>query len=90
VFSDCDYDGSDPLPTDPPPASPGFQSVTDDMSNFAIPRHEGDKPVNVTFLDSSVSATGLKQLWRLKWNTTFDITYQDKINKWPAWMAKYQ
>jgi len=90
VFSDCDYDGSDPLPTDTPPATPGYQSITDDMSNFAIPRHEGNRPVNVSFLDSSVSATGLKQMWRLKWSTTFDTTYQDKVNRWPTWMAKYQ
>ncbi|HUD45300.1 MAG TPA: hypothetical protein VMR33_00645 [Candidatus Baltobacteraceae bacterium] len=90
VFSDCDYDGSDPSDTDPPPSSPGLQSVTDDMSNFSIPRHEGGKPVNLVFLDSSVSATGLKQLWRLNWSTTFDTTYADSVNRWPAWMNNYQ
>jgi prepilin-type N-terminal cleavage/methylation domain-containing protein len=90
VFSDCDYDGSEPEATDAPPASPGYQSITDDMSNYSIPRHEGARPVNVAFLDSSVSATGLKQLWRLKWSTTFDTGYQDRNNHWPAWMAKYQ
>jgi hypothetical protein len=90
VFSDCDYDGSDPSDTDPPPPAPGQQSVTDDMSNFAIPRHDGNRPVNVTFLDSSVNATGLKQLWRLNWSTTFDTTYQDTVNRWPAWMNNYQ
>jgi prepilin-type N-terminal cleavage/methylation domain-containing protein len=90
VFSDCDYDGSQPSDTDPPPSSPGQQSVTDDMSNFSIPRHEGSRPVNLTFLDSSVSATGLKQLWRLNWSTTFDTTYRDSLNSWPAWMNGYQ
>jgi prepilin-type N-terminal cleavage/methylation domain-containing protein len=90
VFADCDYDGSDPSDTDPPPPAPGQQSVTDDMSNFAIPRHDGSRPVNVTFLDSSVNPMGLKQLWRLKWSTAFDTTYQDTVNNWPAWMAGYQ
>ena len=90
VFSDCDYDGSEPQATDAPPNQPGFQSITDDRSNYSIPRHEGARPVNLSFLDSSVSATGLKQLWRLKWNTKFDTTYQDRFNHWPAWMAKYQ
>jgi len=90
VLSDCDYDGSDPSATDPPPPAPGQQSVTDDKSNFSIPRHDGSKPVNMTFLDSSVSATGLKQLWRLKWSTTFDTAYQDQVNRWPVWMMNYQ
>jgi prepilin-type N-terminal cleavage/methylation domain-containing protein len=90
VFSDCDYDGSDPSPTDPPPQTPGFQSVTDDMSNFAIPRHDGGRPVNMSFLDSSINPTGLKQCWRLKWSTSFDTTYQDRVNRWPVWMANYQ
>jgi prepilin-type N-terminal cleavage/methylation domain-containing protein len=90
VFSDCDYDGSDPSATDPPPPAPGQQSVTDDMSNFAIPRHDGNRPVNVAFLDSSINITGLKQMWRLNWSTSFDTTYQDKLNLWPAWMRSYQ
>jgi prepilin-type N-terminal cleavage/methylation domain-containing protein/prepilin-type processing-associated H-X9-DG protein len=90
VFSDCDYDGSDPSDTDPPPPAPGQQSVTDDMSNFAIPRHDGNRPVNVAFLDSSVNPTGLKQLWRLKWSTTFDTAHQDTVNNWPTWMLSYQ
>jgi prepilin-type N-terminal cleavage/methylation domain-containing protein/prepilin-type processing-associated H-X9-DG protein len=90
VFADCDYDGSDASDTDPPPPSPGWQSVNDDMSNFALPRHEGGRPVNVAFVDSSVNPTGLKQLWRLNWSTDFDITYQDKQNRWPIWMRGYQ
>jgi prepilin-type N-terminal cleavage/methylation domain-containing protein len=90
VFSDCDYDGSQPSDTDPPPPVPGQQSVTDDMSNFAIPRHDGNRPVNVAYLDSSVNPTGLKQLWRLNWSTDFDTTYQDQVNRWPVWMAGYQ
>jgi prepilin-type N-terminal cleavage/methylation domain-containing protein/prepilin-type processing-associated H-X9-DG protein len=90
VFSDCDYDGSEPSATDPPPPSPGWQSVTDDMSNFAMPRHDGRRPVNMAFLDSSISPTGLKQLWRFNWSTDFDTSYQDKANRWPVWMRGYQ
>ena len=90
VFSDCDYDGSQPSATDPPPPAPGQQSVTDDMSNFAIPRHDGGRPINVAFLDSSVAPTGLKQLWRLNWSTDFDTSYQDQVNQWPVWMRSYQ
>jgi prepilin-type N-terminal cleavage/methylation domain-containing protein len=90
VFADCDYDGSDPSATDPAPPSPGWQSVNDDMSNFALPRHEGNRPVNVVSLDSSVNPTGLKQLWRLNWSTDFDTAYADRANNWPVWMRSYQ
>jgi prepilin-type N-terminal cleavage/methylation domain-containing protein/prepilin-type processing-associated H-X9-DG protein len=90
VFSDCDYDGSQPSATDSPPPSPGWQSVNDDMSNFALPRHDGNRPVNVAYLDSSVSATGLKQLWRLNWSTDFDTRYADQYDQWPIWMRSYQ
>jgi hypothetical protein len=90
VFADCDYDGSDPSDTDPPPPSAGWQSVNDDMSNFALPWHEGERPVNVAFADSSVNPTGLRQLWRFNWSTDFDVTYQDKQNRWPIWMRGYQ
>jgi prepilin-type N-terminal cleavage/methylation domain-containing protein len=90
VFSDCDYDGSEPSATDPPPPAPGQQSVTDDMSNFAIPRHDGSRPINVAFLDSSITPMGLKQLWRLNWSTSFDTRYQDQMNQWPVWMRSYQ
>jgi prepilin-type N-terminal cleavage/methylation domain-containing protein len=90
VFSDCDYDGSQPSASDPPPPTPGQQSVTDDMSNFAIPRHDGGRPVNVALLDSSINPMGLKQLWRLNWSREFDTSYQDQLNNWPVWMRSYQ
>ena len=91
VFSDCDYDGSEPQQTDAPPLHAGDQSITDDMSNYAMPRHDGNRPINLTYLDSSVNATGVKELWRLKWNTTFDTTFRDKLNiPWPAWMKNLQ
>jgi len=90
VFADCIWDGSEPKDTDALPTGPGLQNTASDMSDFCIPRHQGKRPVNMAFVDSSVRIVGLKELYRLKWSTTFDTTYQDQVNRWPAWMNSYQ
>jgi prepilin-type N-terminal cleavage/methylation domain-containing protein/prepilin-type processing-associated H-X9-DG protein len=89
LFADYNYDGSQPVDTDPPPAAANQQSQTADMSNVCITRHDGRNPVNISFLDSSVNPVGLKQLWRLNWSTSFNTTYQDQLNRWPTWMNQY-
>jgi prepilin-type N-terminal cleavage/methylation domain-containing protein len=88
LFADCAYDGSQPLDTDQPTPQPNQQSITDDMSNYCITRHDGRSPVIISFLDSSVRPVGLKQLWGLNWSTTFDPTLQNS-RTWPAWMLSY-
>ncbi len=90
LFADCLWDGSKPIQTDAPPTGPGLQNTSSDMTDICIPRHPGNKPVNMAFIDASVRTVGLKELYRLNWSTTFDTTYQDKLNKWPAWMNGYQ
>ena len=61
-------------------AGPGLQNTASDMSDFCIPRHPSNKPVDMAFADSSVRIVGLKELYRLQWSTTFDTTYQDKVD----------
>ena len=88
LFADCAYDGSQPLDTDQPTQQPNQQSITDDMSNYCITRHDGRTPVVISFLDSSVRPVGLRQLWRLNWSTTFDPNLQNS-RIWPAWILSY-
>ncbi len=90
VFADCMWDGSQPKQTDAPPTGPGLQNPASDMSNFCIPRHNSKRPLTMTFVDASSRYVGLKELYRLKWSTTFDIYYQDQVNRWPRWMSGYQ
>lgn len=64
------------------------------MAPFCINRHHDN--VNALFLDWSVRRVGLKELWTLKWDRTFDtagpwtkaggVTPED----WPRWMRKFK
>jgi len=90
VFSDCIWDGSEPRHTDPPPNQPDTFDTTSRMQNFTVLRHPGRRPVNMSFVDSSVRIVGLKELYRLKWSLIFDTAYQDQQNRWPVWMNSYQ
>ncbi len=92
LFADCIWDGSQPKQDDTPPPAPGTQVMTanGDMSDFTIPRHDSNKPLDFCFADGSVRKVGLRECWRLQWSTVFDITYQDKINRWPPWMNGFQ
>jgi prepilin-type N-terminal cleavage/methylation domain-containing protein len=92
LFGDCMWDGSQPKDDDTPPPAPGTQVTTanGDMSNFTIPRHDSNKPLDFCFADGSARKVGLKECWRLQWSSVFDITYQDKINRWPSWMNGFQ
>lgn len=90
VFADCMWDGSNPTQTDALPTGPGIQNTASDMSDFCIPRHAGARPVNMSFADSSVRIVGLKELYRFNWSTVFNTSYQDQVNRWPAWMGGYQ
>ncbi len=92
VFADCMWDGTAPMQTDTPPPKKGVQvsGANGEMSNFCIPRHAGRRPVDMSFADSSVRIVGLRELWRLKWNQTFDIDYRDRLNSWPGWMLSYE
>jgi prepilin-type N-terminal cleavage/methylation domain-containing protein len=87
LFADCVWQGSNPAPTDPPPTVSGDCAVGAAMGSFSIPRHTGRTPVNMTFIDCSVSTVGLRQLWQLPWSQTFDPAMAPVL--WPAWMKSY-
>ncbi len=64
-----------------------------EMMHFAIDRHNSVN--NHAFLDWSVRAVAIKELWKLKWHRTFETNgYWTKAggiqpSAWPAWMRKY-
>lgn len=89
VFADSVFDGSGPTHLDAPISNKGWFSSGNNMSNFSIPRHDGRKPVNIAFSDSSVRKVGIKELWTLKWNRSFDTSYRSTLNSWPTWMGAY-
>ena len=93
VFGDAVWDGTGPFDTDKPVTHKGWTASAGSaagMSNFSIPRHPGRMPVDMAFLDSSVSAVGIKQLWSLRWSRSFNTSYMASLNSWPAWMNAYQ
>jgi len=63
-------------------------------SSTCINRHDGG--VNYLFLDWSVRKVGLKELWTLKWNPSFDTrgpwTRAGVVepSDWPAWMRNFK
>jgi prepilin-type N-terminal cleavage/methylation domain-containing protein/prepilin-type processing-associated H-X9-DG protein len=87
LFADCVWQGSNPMPTDQPPLHSGDCAVGASMPSFCIPRHNGRNPLNMAFVDGSVSSVGLNQLWQLPWSKTFDPTQGPHL--WPTWMKSY-
>jgi prepilin-type N-terminal cleavage/methylation domain-containing protein/prepilin-type processing-associated H-X9-DG protein len=70
VFFDSTYVTMWASPDAQPPAYDGDWTVGDSQSAACIDRHMGH--INVLFMDWSVRRIGLKELWTLKWNRTFD------------------
>ncbi|MGC9943684.1 MAG: prepilin-type N-terminal cleavage/methylation domain-containing protein [Verrucomicrobiota bacterium] len=87
LFGDCVWQGSNPEPTDQPPTASGDCAVDAALPSFCIPRHTGKSPVNMGFIDGSVSSVGLRQLWQLPWSKTFDPTKGPTL--WPTWLKSY-
>jgi prepilin-type N-terminal cleavage/methylation domain-containing protein/prepilin-type processing-associated H-X9-DG protein len=65
-----------------------------DITVFSINRHNGG--VNSLFLDWSVRNVGLKELWTLKWDKTFDTSGPwtragcVQPDDWPEWMRSFK
>ncbi len=77
------YDTRDPAsPSGWNEPSPSEEVFMSGFGRFCLNRHNGT--VNSCFVDSSVRPIGLKELWRLKWHRTFDITAESPV--WPDWM----
>jgi len=84
-----------PFAVDSPPTYEGeprlgVGTTGNEMRVFCIDRHDG--AVNVLFMDWSVRAVGLKELWTLKWHRSFDTsgpwTRAGGVipDDWPKWM----
>jgi prepilin-type N-terminal cleavage/methylation domain-containing protein len=63
------------------PGHPGWMCV------FCIPRHNCF--VNFGFVDLSVRAIGLKQLWTLKWSREYDQQDLPTASEWPVWFKTF-
>lgn len=86
LFGDCVWQGSNPTPSDPPPTASGTCAVDALMASFCVPRHQGRNPINMTFIDGSVSPVGLRQLWQLPWSKNWAPS---KNMLWPSWLLAY-
>ncbi|MCH9023282.1 MAG: prepilin-type N-terminal cleavage/methylation domain-containing protein [Planctomycetes bacterium] len=86
MVMDSYFISGNPLHLDEPPNRPDvFIRRLDDknhMYRFAVNRHNGK--TNGLFLDFSVRAIGLKNLWNLKWHKNFNTSYPEPT--WPTWM----
>lgn len=75
-----------------PPKSPDGKGPG--MAPFCINRHHDN--VNTLFLDWSVRRVGLKELWTLKWDRTFDTAGPwtkaggASPEDWPEWMRRFK
>lgn len=87
LFADCVWQGSNPAPTDQPPTASGECAVDAAMPSFCIPRHTGRAPLNMAFIDGSVSFVGLRQIWQLPWSVTFNPAQGPAL--WPTWLKAY-
>jgi hypothetical protein len=57
-----------------------------EMQRLCVNRHGGAQ--YCLFADWSVRKVSLKQLWKLKWHRTYDISAPEPI--WPQWMAGFR
>jgi len=77
MILDCIWVTAAPDWTDEPPTYPGAEWGTGAtgglMGYFCIPRHGNGDSINGAFVDRSIRAIGLKELWLLRWSRTYDL-----------------
>ena len=103
IFGDSMWRGGGPFYQNSDPQSeriipPQFHGqwirARNEMMHFCIDRH--NSVTNHAFMDWSVRAVGLKELWTLKWHRQFDRSgYWTKAggaqpSTWPEWMRQYK
>jgi prepilin-type N-terminal cleavage/methylation domain-containing protein len=98
VFADTMWRGGGPYVCgeggDPPEYNGQWVSAASEMKHFCIDRHNG--AINHLFLDWSVRAVGLKELWTLKWHKTFDTRGPwtkaggAEQGDWPEWLRGFK
>lgn len=82
-----------PLTSDAPPPARDQIEIGSQMAYLCLDRHQGR--INMLFMDSSVRLVGLKHLWELKWNPSFNTTGPwtkaggVQTSSWPAWMRNF-
>jgi len=96
VFLDCMWMAGWPDQSSIPPEfdgqKPSADTLAEQMKNICINRH-GNGQTNCLFMDWSVRAVGLKQLWTLKWHKEFDINgpwTKSHNPNWPEWMKQFK
>jgi hypothetical protein len=92
LFGDCVWPGTNPTPNGPldqPPAHKGDCPVGANMPSFCIPRHTGRSPLDMAFIDGSVSGVGLRQLWQLPWSKTYDTALVPPNVDKTVWLKSY-
>lgn len=78
----------------PPQYDGQWINFSNEMMHFAINRHQTGN--NAVFLDWSVRAVGLKELWTLKWHRKYPIngpwTRAGGVqpSSWPEWMRNFK
>ena len=95
LFFDCAYVDAWPYATSPPPPHPeGFMTGFNEWTLVCMDRHSGY--VNYLFADMSVRKVGLKELWTLKWNRSFNLANvwtkagNVRPEDWPEWMKAFK
>ncbi|MEJ5259254.1 MAG: type II secretion system protein [Anaerohalosphaeraceae bacterium] len=83
------WEGANALDTDSPPPSRGVEAGKNaynsgGVSTYCLDRHNGGP--NWLFVDGQSRKVGLKELWRLKWNTRWNSS---QSRQWPDWMKRY-
>jgi len=90
LFGDCMWRGAGPDLTGQAGERPAFNGEWSgsgyEFKHFAMVRHA--KGIELLMFDGSVRLQRPRQLWRLYWHRTFDITYADRQGPsfFPAWM----
>jgi prepilin-type N-terminal cleavage/methylation domain-containing protein/prepilin-type processing-associated H-X9-DG protein len=90
LFADCVWPGSNPTPNGPNDSYPnhaGDCAVGAAMGSFDIPRHSGRSPLDMAFVDGSVSQVGLREIWQLPWSKIYDPNKVSTLV--PSWLKAY-
>ena len=87
LFADAVYPGTTPHPNDPFPTASGQCASQASMALFSIPRHSGRSPLNMAFVDGSVSPVGLRQLWQMPWSIGYDTSKVPTLV--PVWLKSF-
>ena len=78
----------------PPQFDGQWSGYSNEMMHFTLSRHQTG--TNVLFLDWSVRAVGLKELWTLKWHRKYPINGPRtraggaQPSDWPDWMSSFK